>query len=99
MQVLAVVKRRPEVKKISFVAHSLGGLIARYAVGRLHEHSPEDSTTCIPRISTSVEHSNDSMQSLEHPCKSRIAGLEPMNFITFATPHLGSKGHRQVDIS
>lgn len=28
----------------------------------------------------------------------RIAGLEPMNFITFASPHLGSRGHKQVKI-
>lgn len=103
MQVLAVVKRRPEVQKISFVAHSLGGLIARYAIGRLYEHSPEHRPIGIPKvagiptIATTEEHRNDSVQSLA--CKARIAGLEPMNFVTFATPHLGSKGHKQVDIA
>jgi hypothetical protein len=25
-----------------------------------------------------------------------MAGLEPINFITVATPHLGSKGNRHV---
>lgn len=105
MQVLAVVKRRPEVQKISFVAHSLGGLIARYAIGRLYEHSPGHRPIGIPKvagiptIATTEEHRNDSVQSLEHPCKARIAGLEPMNFVTFATPHLGSNGHKQVDIA
>ncbi|KAH9654052.1 DUF676 domain-containing protein [Citrus sinensis] len=103
-KVLAVVKRRPEVQKISFVAHSLGGLIARYAIGRLYEHSPEHRPIGIPKvagiptIATTEEHRNDSVQSLEHPCKARIAGLEPMNFVTFATPHLGSKGHKQLPI-
>lgn len=103
-EVLAVVKRRPEVQKISFVAHSLGGLIARYAIGRLYEHSPEHRPIGIPKvagiptIATTEEHRNDSVQSLEHPCKARIAGLEPMNFVTFATPHLGSKGHKQLPI-
>lgn len=29
-------------------------------------------------------------------CKGSIAGLEPMNFVTVATPHLGSRGHRQL---
>ncbi|KAK9931872.1 hypothetical protein M0R45_019128 [Rubus argutus] len=32
-EVLAVVSKRSEVRKISFVAHSLGGLVARYAMG------------------------------------------------------------------
>ncbi|CAA6672209.1 unnamed protein product [Spirodela intermedia] len=72
-EVLSVVKRRPGVQRISFVAHSLGGLIARYAVGRLYEPgSPEESI------------------------RGRVAGLEPANFITFATPHLGSRGHKQL---
>lgn len=34
--------------------------------------------------------------SVEEKFKGKIAGLEPMNFITFATPHLGSRGHKQV---
>ena len=89
MQVLAVVKRWPEVRKISFVAHSLGGLVARYAVARLYEPFPKMESSGL-----SVKHS---VQSLEQPCEDRIAGLEPMNFITFATPHLGSRGHKQVD--
>ena len=28
--------------------------------------------------------------------RGKIAGLEPMNFITFATPHLGTRSHKQV---
>lgn len=64
---LDVVTRWPEVHKISFVAHSLGGLVARYAVGRLYKHY-----------------------------EAKVAGLEPINFITVATPHLGSRGNKQV---
>lgn len=84
MKVLAVVKHRSGLKKISFVAHSLGGLVARYAIGKLYEQPGE-------------------ADSLDSPSKDKsgkggeIAGLEPMNFITFATPHLGSRGHRQVN--
>ncbi|XP_010433593.1 PREDICTED: uncharacterized protein LOC104717680 [Camelina sativa] len=84
-EVLAVVKNRSGLKKISFVAHSLGGLVARYAIGKLYEQSVE-------------------VDSLDSPSKDKssrggeIAGLEPMNFITFATPHLGSRGHRQFPI-
>ncbi|CAB79432.1 putative protein [Arabidopsis thaliana] len=83
--VLGVVKHRSGLKKISFVAHSLGGLVARYAIGKLYEQPGE-------------------VDSLDSPSKEKsarggeIAGLEPMNFITFATPHLGSRGHRQFPI-
>jgi hypothetical protein len=47
------------VVKISFVGYSLGGLICRYAVGKLYAAGVFDS-------------------------------VQPMNFITVATPHLGS---------
>ncbi|KAI3513943.1 hypothetical protein L1887_12186 [Cichorium endivia] len=72
-EVLAVTKRWPEVSKISFVAHSLGGLVARYAIGKLYENE-------------------------NFPVNGRIAGLQPVNFITVATPHLGSRGHRQLPL-
>ncbi|ESQ54726.1 hypothetical protein EUTSA_v10025307mg [Eutrema salsugineum] len=84
-EVLSVIKNRSGLRKISFVAHSLGGLVARYAIGKLYEQLGEAN-------------------SLESPSKAKsvtggeIAGLEPMNFITFATPHLGSRGHRQFPI-
>lgn len=72
-----MIKRKPRMRKISFVAHSVGGLVARYAIGRLYRPSskgnPEDLST-----------------------KATIAGLEPVNFITVATPHLGSRGNKQV---
>ncbi|KAH0941900.1 hypothetical protein HID58_001537 [Brassica napus] len=81
-EVLSVIKNRNGLKKISFVAHSLGGLVARYAVGKLYEQSGEANSSDSPSKAKSGE----------------IAGLEPMNFITFATPHLGSRGHRQFPI-
>jgi triacylglycerol esterase/lipase EstA (alpha/beta hydrolase family) len=83
-EVLSVVEQRRGVKKISFVAHSLGGLVARYAIGRLYE--PNNKTK------SSSEKSRDEGERLE----GFIAGLEPMNFITFASPHLGSSGNKQV---
>ncbi|CAL9136130.1 unnamed protein product [Musa textilis] len=85
-EVLSVVKRRKGIRKISFVAHSLGGLVARYAVGRLYEPiTPMES-------SLDTENHTDKDIGME----GRIAGLEPMNFITFASPHLGSRGHKQL---
>lgn len=85
-EVISVVNRRTGVQKISFVAHSLGGLIARYAIGKLYEP--------VTRGSTVNGHPVNEAKNLE----GRIAGLEAMNFITFATPHLGSRGHKQLPI-
>ncbi|KAJ3699098.1 hypothetical protein LUZ61_002803 [Rhynchospora tenuis] len=78
-EVRSLVEKRGVVTKISFVAHSLGGLIARYAIGILY--APETV-------------SDDSLDELWP--KGRIAGLEPINFITSATPHLGSRGNKQL---
>lgn len=80
-EVRTVIKRHPSLKKISFVGHSLGGLIARYAVACLYEQ----------------ESQQDLPQNSEEP-KERIGGLEPVYFITSATPHLGSRGHKQVPL-
>lgn len=97
-EVQSVVKRRPGVQKISFLAHSLGGLVARYAVGRLHEPL-SDGKSVVEGIYSSEENSYVPIQLQEEPILgSRIAGLEPLNFITFATPHLGSRGHKQLPL-
>lgn len=83
-EVLSVVEQRKGVKKISIVAHSLGGLVARYAIGRLYGRNS--------RLKSYAESSRNEGQRLE----GLIAGLEPMNFITFASPHLGSSGNKQL---
>ncbi|KAF3452825.1 hypothetical protein FNV43_RR03258 [Rhamnella rubrinervis] len=95
-EVLAVVKTRPELQKISFVAHSLGGLIARYAVGRLYKHASTIEPSGCNGNSSIEEHTYNSSECIEQLHQAKIAGLEPMNFITFATPHLGSRGHWQL---
>lgn len=77
-----MIKRHPSLQKISFVGHSLGGLVARYAIGRLYEQE-------LPQNSDKI--------SVEEP-KESIAGLAPVYFITSATPHLGSRGHKQVPL-
>ncbi|KAJ3704833.1 hypothetical protein LUZ61_008538 [Rhynchospora tenuis] len=79
-EVRSVVVQRRGVQKISFVAHSLGGLVARYAIGRLYE---------APSQIESSTNESGGMNGL-------IAGLAPMNFITFASPHLGSRGNKQL---
>uniref|UniRef100_A0A7N0VBH3 DUF676 domain-containing protein n=1 Tax=Kalanchoe fedtschenkoi TaxID=63787 RepID=A0A7N0VBH3_KALFE len=82
-EVLDLIERTPNLRKVSFIAHSVGGLVARYAIGLLYK--PE-------------EKENDKASSDDREKKSRgtIAGLEAMNFITVATPHLGSRGNKQV---
>ncbi|KAI3748960.1 hypothetical protein L6452_12430 [Arctium lappa] len=82
LEVLEVIKQKPNLHKISFVAHSVGGLVARFAIGKLYRP---------PKFfleGLSVENSEESMAT--------IGGLVPMNFITVATPHLGSRGNKQV---
>lgn len=86
------------MQKISFVAHSLGGLIVRYAIGRLYESSPRSGSSVLAGNNSSEEQLNHLVHCLEQTCEGRITGLEPFNFITFATPHLGSRGNKQVEL-
>ncbi|XP_078430474.1 lipid droplet phospholipase 1-like [Wolffia australiana] len=82
-EVMSIVNRSPELCKISFVGHSLGGLIARYAIAELFKPS-------IPQNSLGDDDEHEDSE------RGKIAGLEPMNFITFATPHVGSRWHKQI---
>ncbi|KAI3458356.1 hypothetical protein Pfo_015019 [Paulownia fortunei] len=83
-EVLEVIKRKPCLRKISFIAHSVGGLVARYAIGKLYRPPKRGSGE---EVSTNV--------CIEES-KGTIADLEPINFISVATPHLGSRGNKQV---
>ncbi|XP_073306884.1 uncharacterized protein [Primulina huaijiensis] len=94
-EVISVVKRHPNLQKISFVAHSLGGLVARYAAACLYQQEFTRKNS-----NENGDHmSNESKESSEEkPPTAKIAGLEPVNFITSATPHLGTRGHKQVPV-
>jgi triacylglycerol esterase/lipase EstA (alpha/beta hydrolase family) len=71
------------LKYISIVAHSLGGLIARYAIGQLYR--------------APVGHLSSNGLDTEAPQEqATVFGLQPINFITIATPHFGSRGNWQV---
>ncbi|XP_047950289.1 uncharacterized protein LOC125195998 isoform X2 [Salvia hispanica] len=83
-EVIQVVKKTEGLKKISFLAHSLGGLFARYAIAVLY--TPGDV------IGTQAS----AFQSSGSSNKGLIAGMEAINFITLATPHLGVRGNRQL---
>ncbi|KAH9647944.1 DUF676 domain-containing protein [Citrus sinensis] len=83
-EVLEVIERKPNLQKISFVAHSVGGLVAINAIGRLYRR---------PKMENGEDSSADtSSENL----RGTIAGLEAINFITVATPHLSSRGNKQV---
>ncbi|CAL1405577.1 unnamed protein product [Linum trigynum] len=83
-EVLEVIQKNPNLQKISFVAHSVGGLVARYAIGRLYRGPREDDAE-----------GPNANPNKEQP-RATIGGLEAVNFITVATPHLGSRGNKQV---
>ncbi|XP_057463160.1 uncharacterized protein LOC130753196 isoform X2 [Actinidia eriantha] len=93
-EVMQVVKRTKSLKRISFLAHSLGGLFARYAVSVLYSPAYFSSDE-------SKDLSSSTNANSRTPCSSRrgmIAGLEPVNFITLATPHLGVRGKKQLPL-
>ncbi|KAH6555583.1 hypothetical protein KP509_1Z242900 [Ceratopteris richardii] len=81
-EIKEVVNRSPGLKRISFIAHSLGGLIARYAIGQLYSPCETDHFSAIERSDRAYD--------------GKIIHLQPTNFITLATPHLGSRGNWQV---
>ncbi|GLT68352.1 hypothetical protein SLA2020_405950 [Shorea laevis] len=90
-EVKQVVKRTESLKRISFLAHSVRGLFARYAVAVLY--SPNNL------IGSQSDDVAESTGKSETSCPSRqgmIAGLEPINFITLASPHLGVRRRKQV---
>lgn len=83
IQVVELIRRKPSLRKISFVAHSVGGLVARYAIGKLYRPPTK-------------ENEDASSTGCEENARGTIYGLEALNFITVATPHLGSRGNKQV---
>ncbi|XP_011069882.1 uncharacterized protein LOC105155665 isoform X1 [Sesamum indicum] len=91
-EVMDVIKHWEGVSKISFVAHSLGGLVARYAIGRLYRLSSKTESASLPSYNSNWEAKNAATH------EASIGGLEPINFVTFATPHLGSRGHKQLPL-
>ncbi|KAK3403714.1 putative lipase ROG1 [Eucalyptus grandis] len=83
-EVLEVIDRKPNIRKISFIAHSVGGLVARYAIGKLYR----------PAKTKTLEDLSD--KKVVEESRGTIGGLEAINFVTVATPHLGSRGNKQV---
>lgn len=90
-----MVKKTSSLRKISFLAHSLGGLFARYAIAILYSRETKTAGQSSAQIIPTARRSAKSW------CTSglgAVAGLDPTNFITLATPHLGVRGRNQVGI-
>ncbi|WVZ82448.1 hypothetical protein U9M48_029710 [Paspalum notatum var. saurae] len=92
-EVLDVVKKMSSLRKISFLAHSLGGLFARYAIAILYSQETNNAGQSSSRI---VPTASESAKSQCTSGLGTIAGLQPINFITLATPHLGVRGRNQL---
>lgn len=88
-----MVQKMESLKKISFLAHSLGGLFTRYAITILYDQDILNRSWHQNVISSSTISAEKSAFSSN---LGKIAGLEPINFITLATPHLGVRGKKQV---
>lgn len=84
-----IVVKVPSLKRISFVAHSLGGLFARYAVAMLY--TPRDDESILEDLENRGE-VHPVFRGRQEP---KIAGLEAVNFVTLASPHLGVRGKQQ----
>uniref|UniRef100_A0ACD5XWE3 Uncharacterized protein n=1 Tax=Avena sativa TaxID=4498 RepID=A0ACD5XWE3_AVESA len=91
-EALDVVQKRTGLRKISIIAHSLGGLFARYAISILYSSQAKETES-----GGSVMPTNGGSEiSKRTSGLGVIAGLEPINFITLATPHLGVRGKNQL---
>ncbi|OEL23432.1 hypothetical protein BAE44_0015550 [Dichanthelium oligosanthes] len=92
-EVLDVVKKMSSFRKISFLAHSLGGLFARYAIAILYSLETKNAGQSGASV---VPTANGSAKARHTSGFGAVAGLEPINFITLATPHLGVRGRNQL---
>eukprot|EP00252_Welwitschia_mirabilis_P026288 TRINITY_DN8553_c0_g1_i2.p1 TRINITY_DN8553_c0_g1~~TRINITY_DN8553_c0_g1_i2.p1 ORF type:complete len:378 (+),score=75.43 TRINITY_DN8553_c0_g1_i2:187-1320(+) len=97
-EVRKVIAKTPSLRKISFVAHSLGGLFARYAIAILYREN-QDLYHSSGKTGLILSDEKPVAKLQEHNPKfpkATIAGLEAVNFITLATPHLGVRGKKQL---
>ncbi|CAM6103988.1 unnamed protein product [Calypogeia fissa] len=90
-EVRQVIDRTPSATRISFLAHSLGGLVTRYAIAELYR----PPILHIRDVGDGVTGRRDN-SAIEEPSEVTIGGLKPENFITLASPHLGCRGTAQL---
>ena len=94
-QIEQIVEKVSSLKRISFIAHSLGGLFARYAVAMMYTSKDDlNEDMCLVEDLESSGKEHPVFRRRQEP---KIAGLEAVNFITLASPHLGVRGKQQVN--
>ncbi|XP_048230446.1 uncharacterized protein LOC8259234 isoform X2 [Ricinus communis] len=91
-EVMQIVEKTDSLKKISFLAHSLGGLFARYAIAVLYSENALSSGQSNDVADSTVSN----VEAASSARRGTIAGLDPINFVTLATPHLGVRGKKQL---
>jgi len=85
-QIEAELTRLGNVDRFSIIGYSMGGLIARYVVGKLYERGYFDKMQPLVRPAAL----GASGQTRPAHCHDHAGLLVPhQNFITVATPHLG----------
>lgn len=92
-EVLEIIDKTPGVTKISFLSHSLGGLVSRYAIALLYS-PPTRSEGFGEGVMDPSVNSKSSTEAAQS--EFTIGGLQPENFVTLATPHLGCRSTEQL---
>lgn len=92
-EVQQVIQKTPSLKRISFLAHSLGGLFARYAIAVLYRENSDTHVQVGLVEKKSMAELKDQYTNIP---KATIGGLEAISFVTLATPHLGVRGKNQL---
>ena len=86
-EIRGVVAKHSSLKEITFIGHSLGGLIARYAIGVLYDG---DSSAHEGSCNDGASESNGGGGSSSSGSGKMLSGrLQPMHFIAIASPHCG----------
>ncbi len=87
-EIRGVVAKHSSLEEITFIGHSLGGLIARYAIGDLYDGGSSAITGSSNNNSASG--SNQDGNSSSSSSGTMLGGrLRPMHFIAIASPHCG----------
>jgi hypothetical protein len=86
-EVYSFVKKSTDIKQVSFIGYSFGGIIARFAVGILHDQVNKNYKM---RTENKIQRYFET-DLIIYFCVQGFfesAGLSPAHFITLATPHL-----------
>ncbi|OII76745.1 hypothetical protein cand_027660 [Cryptosporidium andersoni] len=87
-EIISVINHYPTLRKISFVGHSLGGMYNRAVLPLLADTIRDEKNKIILKNHYYYEVLKNNNYKYNHD-EHLIAGLIPINYITFGTPHKG----------